>query len=544
MSDSNSPSLDEGKNKTGGVAKPVDDENGAELAAHRQLTVNIPRPVTEHADRLAKDRQQRQQAEIAVDPLELQDVSLEPRETKSGHTTTRRIRSLSPGSDDDAALQIAAEAVERHGDSSPTALALQSPKALELAQRVAELTDEAERKAQQLRVAKEELQKQNRSAAAKALEMLQKKLNNLTGGIDDNRSRVSGIKSEIDKLQQQHQDLLKEEDARIKRVRRGEMEQKAFEITGRNIEYENVQAHRKRLDDEIRQRMAVLKAISELDDDARDARENTDRALTLLQRINHFKKYIDGSPDLAGTLPELQGQNFGQAMSMFRSLDIVRAAKAEAHANKQRIHKDEMHELNLKRRQMEKKIKKLEVTKQIFVKKQRKGLRYLVDREIESTHNGAESDEEPQLDDIDDHAIAVDGGLTAAELLKRAEKHKKIGDLKARQLRAGIMMDKEQHLALRPMISFIKPYDGSLGAKSYGTAGPPSSWKWIREVVWQVAEQFMLRYFNSDKPLKMLKSEKLRVEQTEQTLEKEIAAHRLERVVYEVCELCFCLRVF
>ena len=82
----------------------------------------------------------------------------------------------------------------------------------------------------------------------------------------------------------------------------------------------------------------------------------------------------------------------------------------------------------------------------------------------------------------------------------------------------------------------MKPYDGSLGIQSFGLAGPPASWEWIQQLVLQTVEATMMRYFNSDKPLKLLLDEKHRVQQTEIVLDHKLEDYRMERVVYEVSE--------
>lgn len=57
----------------------------------------------------------------------------------------------------------------------------------------------------------------------------------------------------------------------------------------------------------------------------------------------------------------------------------------------------------------------------------------------------------------------------------------------------------------------------------------------MRELVLQIYEGVMLRYFQSDKPLEMLLNEKNGVQQTEVVLERKLDDHRTERAIYEVC---------
>lgn len=194
-----------------------------------------------------------------------------------------------------------------------------------LVENVEKLTEEFEEKQLQLQRAREELHRQNRSAAARAMEVLQNKLQSLTQNIGSNRSNVQDLRTNIKDLKKSQLALFDEEEEHLSRVRRGELEQKVFEITGRKIEYENIQAQRQRLDAEIAQRTAVLDAIQEIEDDKANSTVTADRANELLRRIDYFNKYLDPDKNISDELQELQGQNFGQAMSKFNSLDIVRA---------------------------------------------------------------------------------------------------------------------------------------------------------------------------------------------------------------------------
>ena len=56
----------------------------------------------------------------------------------------------------------------------------------------------------------------------------------------------------------------------------------------------------------------------------------------------------------------------------------------------------------------------------------------------------------------------------------------------------------------------------------------------MRELVLQIYEGVMLRYFKSDKPLEMLLNEKNGVQQTEVVLGRKLDDHRTERAIYEV----------
>ena len=178
-----------------------------------------------------------------------------------------------------------------------------------------------------------------------------------------------------------------------------------------------------------------------------------------------------------------------------------------------------MYDLNLKRREMERRMKKLEASKRDFSEKAAKGLHHLIHTELYASDNpegfgdnegggGDAAESEPAVrsfcarhcgvqcdkrhahgvqtttpfdssnqpwrfgqwcgwllgaclicwsqvrsdgdgnddddDDDDDYVTPTvdDGLLTAAEILKRAERNKRIGDAKARQLRAGRLMDR------------------------------------------------------------------------------------------------------
>jgi hypothetical protein len=173
-----------------------------------------------------------------------------------------------------------------------------------------------------------------------------------------------------------------------------------------------------------------------------------------------------------------------------------------------------MYDLNLQRRRMEKRMKKLEASKRAFSEQQAKGITHLVGVELESAakpkppvpspwddispqvsdDDEEEEEEEEEEDNDDNDADEKDAegaaALTAAELLARAERNKRRDDVTARQLRAGVLMDRALELRLKPDVFFMKPYNGYLGPRSYGPAGPPESWQWIRdEIVWQTAEE-------------------------------------------------------
>ena len=198
-------------------------------------------------------------------------------------------------------------------------------------------------------------------------------------------------------------------------------------------------------------------------------------------------------------------------------------------------------------------MRELEANKKQFKKKTEKGLTYLIKYELK--HSDAPCDtvrtvesggeRSPEIESIssdeDEDGLADDAQLTAAEILKKAERNAKGGDWKARQLRAGRIMDHTEVLELRPTVAFIKPYNGYLGEKSYGPGGPPKSWGWIRKLVCEFVDGTMLRFFNSDKPLELLREEKHRVQQSEVVLDRHIEQHRNERAAYEVRLLLACV---
>ncbi len=111
-----------------------------------------------------------------------------------------------------------------------------TPKAQALTVQVALLTEEAEAKRLELQRAKDALDHENRSAAARAIELLRKKLASLAEGIGSERSSAQQIRANIQHLKQSQMELFDEEKKRLTLVRRGELEQKVFEITGRRIE--------------------------------------------------------------------------------------------------------------------------------------------------------------------------------------------------------------------------------------------------------------------------------------------------------------------
>ncbi len=122
------------------------------------------------------------------------------------------------------------------GDKEKEAEQATSPKAQALTVQVALLTEEAEAKRLELQRAKDALDYENRSAAARAIELLRKKLASLADGIGTERSSARDIRANIQHLKQSQLELFDEEKKRLTLVRRGELEQKVFQITGRRIE--------------------------------------------------------------------------------------------------------------------------------------------------------------------------------------------------------------------------------------------------------------------------------------------------------------------
>jgi hypothetical protein len=170
--------------------------------------------------------------------------------------------------------------------------------------------------------------------------------------------------------------------------------------------------------------------------------------------------------------------------------------------------------LNAQRREMERRLKNLEESKKAVSAEHAKGLQHLIHKEMESasapdpdfairiavaaaddkrsgiviggggnsgnpatTNTTAKHAEHAAAaaaaaaDDDDDDAddvvpTADDGLLTAAEILRRAERNNAVGDAKARQLRAGQRLDRGLAAELRPDAAFMRPYEGELGEDS------------------------------------------------------------------------------
>ena len=157
------------------------------------------------------------------------ETALLAHQTNSQHQegSTVERKSVKAGSSD--ADSNASESLDEGAAAS-------SPKVQLLAKQVAELTEEARAKQIELQRAKDELDRQNRSAAARALELLRAKLKALSEGIGSNRSNVKNIRGSIQQLKESQLELFDEEKQRLTSVRRSELEQKVFDITGRRIE--------------------------------------------------------------------------------------------------------------------------------------------------------------------------------------------------------------------------------------------------------------------------------------------------------------------
>lgn len=133
-------------------------------------------------------------------------------------------------------------------------------------------------------------------------------------------------------------------------------------------------------------------------------------------------------------------------------------------------------------------MRQLEASKQRVSERHAKGLRYLIHEELHhadrpdekigtaGTDGGSDPETWSSSDEEGDASNSRRRGsgnrsavskalLTANEILKQAETNKKRGTTRVRQLRAGRIMDRSVVTELKSDISFMKPYDGSLGER-------------------------------------------------------------------------------